>query len=40
MPEAPEDSYNRMMVKRDLVGLDDDQALKHIGELTDLSDDL
>jgi tetratricopeptide (TPR) repeat protein len=40
MPEAPEDTYNRLIAKRDLVGLDDDQALWLIGSLTDLSKSL
>jgi tetratricopeptide (TPR) repeat protein len=40
MPDAPEDTYKRLMARHDLVGLDDDQALEHIGELTDLSGDL
>ncbi len=40
MPDAPEDTYNRLIARRDLVDLDDDQALEHIEELTDLSGDL
>jgi hypothetical protein len=40
MPDAPEDTYKRLMSRHDLVGLNDDQALEHIGELTDLSGDL
>jgi len=37
MSEVPEDTYNRLLGKRDLVGLDDDQALWLIGTLTDFS---
>jgi len=37
MPEAPEDTYNRLLAKHDLVGLDGDKALWLIGTLTDLS---
>jgi len=40
MPEGLEDTYNRLIGRRDLVGLDNDQALEHIGHLTDLSGDL
>lgn len=40
MSDVPEDTHNRLIARRDLVGLDDDQALEHIGELTDLSGDL
>lgn len=32
--------YDRLAARRDLVGLDDDQALEHIGKLTDLAGDL
>jgi tetratricopeptide (TPR) repeat protein len=35
-----EDAYARLMLREDLVGLDDDLALEHIGKLTDLSGDL
>jgi hypothetical protein len=41
MTDTPEDTYNRLIARliarRDLVGLDDDQALWLIGTLTDLS---
>jgi hypothetical protein len=40
MSDDLEDTYNRLIARRDLVGLDDDQALEHIGYLTDLSGDL
>ena len=32
--------YVHLIARRDLTGLDDDQALEHIGKLTDLSGDL
>ena len=37
MPDAPEDTYNRLIVRRDLVALDDDRTLEHMGEFTDRS---
>jgi hypothetical protein len=40
MPNGLEDTYSRLIARRDLVGLDYDQALEHIGHLTDLSGDL
>jgi hypothetical protein len=35
-----EATYERLVARRDLVGLDDDRALEHIGHLTDISRDL
>lgn len=40
MPDAPEDTGNCLIARRDLVSLEDDQALEHIGVLTDLSGNL
>jgi tetratricopeptide (TPR) repeat protein len=40
MSDSLGDTYKRLIDRRDLVGLDDDQALEHIGHLTDLSGDL
>lgn len=40
MRDDPEATYERLIARRDLVGLDDDRALEHIGQLTDLSGDL
>lgn len=40
MRNDPEATYEHLISRRDLLGLDDDRALEHIGELTDLSGDL
>jgi hypothetical protein len=38
MTEDPEATYDRLVARCDLLDLDDDQALKRIGELVDLSE--
>lgn len=40
MTEDPEATYDRLVASRDLLGLNDDRALEHIGELVDLSGNL
>jgi hypothetical protein len=40
MRDDPEATYKRLISRRDLVGLDDNRALEHIGLLVDLSGDL
>jgi hypothetical protein len=40
MTEDPEATYDRLVARRDLLGLNDDRALEHIGVLVDLSGDL
>ena len=40
MSDNLENTYNRLMDRRDLISLGDDEALEHIGHLTDVSGDL